>query len=280
MAKSSSGTAGPSDPAPIRYGMVGGGQDAFIGAVHRTAALLDGQFALVAGALSSKPAKAHASAAALGLDPERSYGSYIEMAAAESSRVDGIEAVVIVTPNDVHYPASKAFLEAGIHVICDKPMTTSLVDAKKLAKLVEKSGRLFVLTHNYSGYPMVRQAREMVETGVLGEIRVVQAEYPQGWLTERLEKTGHKQAAWRTDPKRSGAGGCVGDIGTHAYHLASFVTGLETESLSPSEFFLISRVDGSWDVKSIVQIAPLREVDVLITMKRLREKGVIDFRDP
>lgn len=231
MAKSS-GTPGPNDPAPIRYGMVGGGQDAFIGAVHRTAALLDGQFALVAGALSSKPAKAHASAAALGLDPERSYGSYIEMAAAESSRVDGIEAVVIVTPNDVHYPASKAFLEAGIHVICDKPMTTTLADAKKLAKLVEKSGKLFVLTHNYSGYPMVRQAREMVETGVLGEIRVVQAEYPQGWLTERLEKTGHKQAAWRTDPKRSGAGGCVGDIGTHAYHLASFVTGLETESLS------------------------------------------------
>ena len=160
-----SGRQSGSGSAPIRYGMVGGGQGAFIGAVHRIAARMDGEFELVAGALSSEPARAKASAAELGLDPARSYGSFQEMARAEAKRPDGIEAVAIVTPNNVHYPAAKAFLEAGIHVICDKPLTSSLADAKKLAALVEKSGRLFVLTHNYTGYPMVRQAREMVAGG-------------------------------------------------------------------------------------------------------------------
>ena len=217
---------------PIRYGMVGGGQGAFIGGVHRIAARMDNEFVLVAGALSSDPARAKASAAELGLDPARSYGSFAEMAKAEASRPDGIEAVSIVTPNNVHFPAAKAFLEAGIHVICDKPLTTTLAEARKLAALVEKTGKVFVLTHNYTAYPMVRQAREMVAKGQLGDIRVVQAEYPQEWLTEDLAATGQKQASWRSDPAQSGAGGALGDIGTHAYNLARFVSGLELESLA------------------------------------------------
>jgi len=217
---------------PIRYGMVGGGQGAFIGGVHRIAARLDGEFQLVAGALSSDPARAKASAAELGLDAARSYGSFQEMAKAEAKRGDGIEAVAIVTPNHMHFAPAKAFLEAGIHVICDKPLTSSLADARKLAAIVEKSGKVFVLTHNYTGYPMIRQAREMVRKGDLGDIRVVQAEYPQDWLTTRIEASGQKQAAWRTDPKQSGVGGSTGDIGTHAYNLARFVSGLELDSLA------------------------------------------------
>jgi predicted dehydrogenase len=217
---------------PIRLGMVGGGQGAFIGGVHRIAARMDGEFQLMAGALSSDPERARASAAELGLDPERSYASFAEMAKAEAKRPDGIEAVSIVTPNHMHYPAAKVFLEAGIHVICDKPLTSTLADARKLTALVEKTGKVFVLTHNYTGYPMVRQARDMVRQGRLGEIRVVQAEYPQDWLTEKIEDTGQKQAAWRTDPQRSGAGGATGDIGTHAYNLVRFVTGLTLDSLA------------------------------------------------
>jgi predicted dehydrogenase len=218
--------------AKIRLGMVGGGQGAFIGAVHRIAARIDGEYELVAGALSSDPARAAASAAELGIDASRSYASFAEMAKAEAKRPDGLEAVAIVTPNHVHFPAAKAFLEAGIHVICDKPLTSTLADAKKLAAIANKSGKLFVLTHNYTGYPMVRQAREMVQKGVLGTIRLVQAEYPQDWLTEPIEQTGQKQAAWRTDPKQSGAGGSTGDIGTHAYNLGCFVSGLELAELS------------------------------------------------
>ncbi|MFH1795326.1 MAG: Gfo/Idh/MocA family oxidoreductase [Pseudomonadota bacterium] len=227
-----SGKTIESGNGPIRLGMVGGGQGAFIGGVHRIAARIDGEFQLVAGALSSSPEKAKASAAELGLDPARSYGSFAEMAKAEAKRADGIEAVSIVTPNHMHWPAAKAFLEAGIHVICDKPLTSNLADAKKLAALVEKSGKVFVLTHNYTGYPMIRHAREMVQKGQLGEIRVIQAEYPQDWLTTKVEDTGAKQAVWRTDPKQSGAGGATGDIGTHAYNLARFVSGLELDSLS------------------------------------------------
>lgn len=215
----------------IRLGMVGGGQGAFIGAVHRIAARLDDRFDLVAGALSSDPDRAKASAEELRLAPDRAYGSFQEMAKAEAARPDGIEAVSIVTPNNVHAPAAKAFLEAGIHVICDKPMTTTVEEAEELVDLVRKTGKVFVLTHNYTGYPMIRQARAMVAAGELGDIRVVQAEYPQDWLTERAELSGSKQAEWRTDPKRSGAGGAIGDIGTHAYNLAAFVTGLETEEL-------------------------------------------------
>ena len=221
-----------SGAGPIRLGMVGGGQGAFIGGVHRIAARLDGEFQLVAGALSSDPARAATSAAEIGLDPSRSYASFAEMAKAEARRPDGIEAVSIVTPNHMHFAPARAFLEAGIHVICDKPLTATLADARKLAALAQKSKALFILTHNYTGYPMVRHAREMVRSGKLGDIRLVQAEYPQDWLTEKVEDTGSKQASWRTDPKRSGAGGATGDIGTHAFNLARFVTGLELDSLS------------------------------------------------
>jgi predicted dehydrogenase len=216
----------------IRLGMVGGGQGAFIGAVHRIAARLDDHYELVAGALSSDAERAKASGRELGLAEDRCYGSYEEMAKREARLKDGIEAVAIVTPNDVHFPAAKAFLQRGIHVICDKPLTTTLREAKKLAELVEKSGKVFALTHNYTGYPMVRHARELVANGELGEIRVIHVEYVQDWLTTRLEETGHKQAGWRTDPARSGAGGAVGDIGTHAYNIAAFVSGLHAESLS------------------------------------------------
>ena len=217
---------------PIRYGMVGGGQGAFIGGVHRLAARMDNAFELVAGALSSNPDRARTSAAELRLDPARSYGAFQDMATFEAGRADGIEAVSIVTPNNMHFPAAKAFLEAGIHVICDKPMTATLAQARELAALVERTGRVFVLTYNYTGYPMVRQAREMTAAGMLGDIRVVQAEYPQDWLTEAIEDTGQKQAAWRADPSQSGAGGATADVGTHAFNLVRFVTGLELDSLS------------------------------------------------
>ncbi|WEK48531.1 MAG: Gfo/Idh/MocA family oxidoreductase [Candidatus Kaistia colombiensis] len=216
----------------IRLGMVGGGQGAFIGAVHRIAARMDDQYELVAGALSSDAARAKASARDLGIAEDRAYTSYEEMAKAEAARPDGIEAVSIVTPNNVHAPAAKAFLNAGIHVICDKPMTLTTDEAKELVSLVKSTGKIFMLTHNYTGYPMVRQARAMIAAGDLGELRLVQAEYPQDWLTERAEASGtNKQAEWRTDPARTGAGGCIGDIGTHAYNLACYVTGLEIDQL-------------------------------------------------
>jgi predicted dehydrogenase len=236
-----SSTKTDSATAPVRLGMVGGGQGAFIGGVHRIAARMDGHYELVAGALSANPEKALASAADLGLDPDRSYGSYEEMAKAEAKRPDGIEAVSIVTPNHMHFPVAKAFLKAGIHVICDKPLTSTLGDAKKLAGLVADSGKLFILTHNYTGYPMIRQARDMVAKGELGRIQLVQSEYAQDWLTTPLEQTGQKQAEWRVDPARSGAGGAIGDIGTHAFNLACFVSGLEAESVSAD---LDSFVDG------------------------------------
>jgi predicted dehydrogenase len=217
----------------IRYGMVGGGQGAFIGAVHRIAARIDDKYELVAGALSADPKKAKASGEELGLAKDRIYSDYKAMAKAEAKRVDGIEVVSIVTPNHMHFPVAKAFIEAGIHVICDKPLSLNLKEALALEKLLaKKKDVIFALTHNYSGYPMIRQARAMVAAGELGEIRLVQGEYPQDWLTTDLEKTGQKQAAWRTDPKRSGAGGCVGDIGTHTYQLATYVSGLTLQELS------------------------------------------------
>ena len=216
---------------PIQLGMVGGGQGAFIGAVHRLSARLDGEFELKAGALSSDPSRAKASGTELGLLEDRIYFSYEEMAKIESERNDGIEVVAIVTPNHLHYPVAKAFLESGIHVICDKPLTSNLSDAKSLLDIVNSTGKLFILTHNYTGYPLIRQAREMVLNGELGEVRLIQVEYAQDWMTTKLEDKGHKQAEWRSDPARSGIGGCVGDIGTHAYNLACFVTGLSLRSL-------------------------------------------------
>ncbi|MFN3845841.1 MAG: Gfo/Idh/MocA family protein [Paracoccaceae bacterium] len=216
--------------ARIRLGMVGGGRDAFIGAVHRIAARIDDQYELVAGCFSSNAEKSLASAADLGV--QRAYASFAEMAVKEARRKDGIEAVAIVTPNHMHAPVAMQFLRRGIHVICDKPLTHNLMEAKRLAKAAEAAGVVFALTHNYTGYPMIRQAAAMVRAGELGDIRLVQVEYAQDWLAEPLEATGQKQADWRTDPARSGAGGSTGDIGTHAFNLANFVTGLSVEELA------------------------------------------------
>ncbi len=213
--------------ARIKLGMVGGGNDAFIGGVHRIASRIDDRFELVAGALSSTPEKSRASGEALGLP--RIYDDFKHMAIREARLKNGIDAVAIVTPNNMHYPAAREFLKRGIHVICDKPLTSTLADAKKLVKAAEASSALFVLTHNYTGYPMVRQAREMVASGAIGKVRVVQVEYPQDWLSVEQD---FKQAEWRTDPARSGVGGSTGDIGTHAHNLARFITGLEVESLA------------------------------------------------
>jgi predicted dehydrogenase len=209
--------------------MVGGGQGAFIGGVHRFAARLDGRWDLVAGALSSDPDRAAASAAELDLDPARSYPDFAEMAKAEAARVDGIDAVAIVTPNHMHAAPAIAFLDAGIHVICDKPLAGTEEDARAIAAAVRRSGKHFILTHNYTGYPLIRQARAMVASGDLGALRVVQVEYAQDWLTEPSDG---KQAAWRADPQRSGRGGAIADIGTHAFNLANFVTGLKLSHLA------------------------------------------------
>ena len=214
---------------PLKLGMVGGGRGAFIGAVHRIAARLDGDWEIVAGALSSDPDRAAASAAEIGLAPERSYADFRAMAISESKRPDGIDAVAIVTPNHMHADPAIAFLEAGIHVICDKPLSATSEGADSIAAAVKKSGRIFVLTHNYTAYPMIRQARSMAGSGELGRLRVVQVEYVQQWLAGPADS---KQAEWRTDPKRSGAGGCIGDIGTHAFNLACFVTGLRPKALA------------------------------------------------
>jgi len=229
----------------LRLGMVGGGPGGFIGAVHRIAARLDDRFELVAAALSSNPERARAAALDLYIAPDRAYGNFSEMASREASREDRIDVVSIVTPNHLHYPAAKAFLEAGIHVICDKPLTTTLGDAEDLAQTVRRTGLLFAVTHNYTGHPMVRQAREMVANGELGPIRVVQVEYAQDWLSTPLEKTGQKQALWRTDPALSGPGGSLGDIGTHAYNVACFVSGLTCQELAAelSSFVPGRRVD-------------------------------------
>jgi len=216
----------------LRFGMVGGGPGAFIGAVHRRAATLDGLATLVAGAFSTDGDKSREQGRELHLDPRRVYDSFGAMAEREAAlpAEERIDFVSIVTPNHVHYRAARAFIERGIHVICDKPMTTTLEDAEALCQLVRKHDVVFALTHNYSGYPLVKQARAMVRAGELGEIRKLVAEYSQGWLSTRIEATGQKQADWRTDPARAGAG-ALGDIGSHAEHLARYVSGLEIEQL-------------------------------------------------
>ena len=218
----------------IRMGMVGGGRGAFIGAVHRIAANMDGQVELVCGAFSSDPQRSKDSGADFYLPPERCYGSFEEMIAAEAKlpadkRMDFLS---IVTPNHMHFPPAALALKSGFHVLSDKPATLNLAEAKKLAALVKKSGLLYGLTHNYTGYPLVKEARDLVAAGKLGKIRKVVVEYPQGWLATRLEASGQKQAAWRTDPKRSGAAGCIGDIGTHAENLAEYITGLQIKELA------------------------------------------------
>jgi predicted dehydrogenase len=217
----------------LRFGMVGGGRGAFIGAVHRIAAQMDGQAELVAGAFSSDPQRSRDSAADLFVSAERAYGSYRDMALAEAARPSGerLDFVVIVTPNDQHFPAATLFLEQGFNVVCDKPVTLTLAEARALRETVARSGKLFALTHNYTGNAMVKQARALVRSGALGTLRKVVVEYSQGWLARDIESGGHKQAAWRTDPARSGAAGCVGDIGTHAENLARYVTGLRIVEL-------------------------------------------------
>lgn len=224
---------------PLRAGIVGGGRGAFIGAVHRIAAQLDSEARVVAGAMSSDPATARESAAAWHLD--RSYEAYETMAVEEAKHAEGIDYVIVATPNHLHLPVAKAFLAAGIHVICDKPLTATLDEAQELAAIVETSESLFALTHTYTGYPMVRQAREMVLSGEIGELRKVQVEYNQDWLMEPLERQGNKQAEWRTDPTRAGISCCVGDIGTHAKNLLEFISGKKVQSVCAE---LTSFVDG------------------------------------
>ena len=227
----------------MRMGMVGGGQGAFIGAVHRAAALMDGEIELVCGAFSSDPAKSKASGAELYLPADRVYGSYREMIEKEKALPEGVrmDFVSIVTPNFMHFPPAKMALENGFPVICDKPMTFTLAEAKELQALVKKTGLPFALTHNYTGYPMVKQARDMVKAGELGKIRKIVVEYPQGWLATRIEAEDQKQASWRTDPKKAGISCCMGDIGTHAENLAEFITGLKIERLCAD---LTTFVDG------------------------------------
>jgi predicted dehydrogenase len=213
--------------------MVGGGQNAFIGAVHRMAANLDGQIELVAGAFSATPKNSRATGEQLFLNPARVYGSYEEMARREAALPadERIDFVAIVTPNYLHAPVATTFLKHGFHIVCDKPLTLTLKEAKALRESVRRSGKVFALTHNYTGYPMVKEAREHVRRGELGKILKVVAEYPQGWLLDKIEAQGQKQASWRTDPKRAGASGCLGDIGTHAENLGRYITGLEIQEL-------------------------------------------------
>jgi predicted dehydrogenase len=218
--------------ARLRVGMIGGGRNAFIGAVHRMALRLDDLIVLTAGALSADPENARLSGADLGLAPDRVYSDYRQMAQFEAARPDGIEAAIIVTPNHLHYPVAKAFLEAGIDVICDKPLSTSLDEARELVDLTRASRLIFAVTLNNTGYPMVRQAREMIQAGELGDIRIVHATYIQDWLTLPIDADGQKQAEWRTDPARAGSSACLADIGVHAHNLALFVTCLELDKVS------------------------------------------------
>lgn len=228
----------------MRMGMVGGGRGAFIGAVHRMAAALDGEIELVCGAFSSNPEKSKASGADFYLPPDRVYGSFVEMIDAEKRLPEGerMDFISIVTPNHVHFPPAKLALENGFAVICDKPLAFSLAEAKELQELVEQTGLLFALTHNYTGYPMVKEARDMIAKGKIGKIRKIVVEYPQGWLSTFLEGTGQKQADWRTDPSRSGIAGSMGDIGTHAENLAEYISGLQiTEMCADLSTFVEGR---------------------------------------
>jgi predicted dehydrogenase len=215
----------------LRMGMVGGGPGAFIGPVHRIAAELDGKIEIVAGAFSQSPERSRAAAAMYRIDPARAYGDYRQMFDAESKRADGIDFVVIVTPNHLHLPVAIAALDAGIPVMSDKPATATYDEALKLEAAIKKSGLPYGLTHTYAGYPLVREAHSMCAAGKFGVIRKVAVEYFQGWLSRPIETDGHKQAEWRTDPARSGPGGAIGDIGTHAFHLLEYVSGLKVSAI-------------------------------------------------
>jgi predicted dehydrogenase len=261
----------------LRMGLIGGGQGAFIGRVHATAGVLDNRAALVAGALSSDPAKAKASAPDYDIPAERAYTSFKEMAATEAKRPDKVDFVSVATPNHTHFEIAKTFAEAGFNVICDKPLTFDLKQAEDLMEVVKKSGVVFGVTHNYTGYPLVRQAREMVLNGELGEINAIRAFYIQGWLRTRLESDNQKQAAWRTDPSKSGAAGCFGDIGTHAYNLGRYISGLipdqiscnlkvfaEGRALDDYGTAVIRYVNGALGTVTASQISHGRENDIFI----------------
>ncbi|MBL1435843.1 MAG: Gfo/Idh/MocA family oxidoreductase [Rhodobacteraceae bacterium] len=211
--------------------MIGGGEGAYIGGIHRIAARMDGSFQLIAGAFDADPDRGKVFAATEGISPDRAYGSYQDLIAGEAGRADCVEMVAICTPNFTHYPIAKALLEAGFDVICEKPLTSTIEDALDLEKITASTGRYLGVTYTYCGYPMIHEAREMIARGDLGDIRTVQVEYPLEWMAEAIEADGNAQAAWRTDPKKNGRGGAIGDIGTHAYHLAGFVTGLKLDSL-------------------------------------------------
>ncbi len=248
----------------LKAGMVGGGRDAFIGGVHRMAMRLDGKIELVAGAFSSNPEKSRLSGEDLFLDPKRVYADYRTMAAEEARLPAGerIDFVCVVTPNRTHVPVSKTFLEAGFNVVCDKPLAFNLDEALALREVVKETGKIFALTHNYTGYPMVKQAREFVRNGELGDILKVVVEYPQGWLSKPIDQEGQKGAAWRTNPEEAGASGCLGDIGTHAENLARYITGLEIDELC-AEF------------TSFVQGRKLEDDANLLIRYKGRAKGVL-----
>ncbi len=275
----------------IRYAMVGGGRDAFIGAVHRNAMALDGQYELVAGALSSTPERSRASGRDLGLADDRNHGSWQELLADERRRPAGerIDVVVIVTPNHLHHEPALAFVDAGFHVVCDKPLVHTSVQAEALAARVAERGTLFAVTYNYGGYPMVREARELVRSGAIGAVRKVVVEYHQGWLAGALESSQNKQSAWRVDPARGGPAGAMADIGSHAENLISVVTGLELESLCAdlSSFGAGRRLDddaglllrfagGARGVMSASQIAGGNEND--LRLRVIGERGMLDWR--
>ena len=276
---------------PLRYAMVGGGRDAFIGAVHRNAMALDGQYQMVAGALSSSPEKSRASGRDLGLADDRNHGTWQELLADELRRPPGerIDLVAIVTPNHLHHDVARAFVDAGFHVVCDKPLVHTSAQADELAALVAARGTLFAVTYNYTGYPMVREARELVRTGAIGAVRKVVVEYQQGWLAGALESASNKQSAWRVDPALGGPAGAMGDIGSHAENLVATVTGLELESLCAdlSSFgagrvldddasLLLRFEGGARGVMMASQIAIGHEND--LRLRVIGERGMLDWR--
>ena len=275
----------------LRSAMVGGGRDAFIGAVHRNAMALDGQYELVAGALSSTPEKSRASGRDLGLADDRNHGTWQELLADELRRPadNRIDVVAIVTPNHVHHEVARAFVDAGFHVVCDKPLVHTSAQAEDLAERVAANGTLFAVTYNYSGYPMVREARELVRTGAIGAVRKVVVEYHQGWLAGALESSDNKQSTWRTDPARGGPGGAMADIGSHAENLISVVTGLELESLcadltafgagrrlDDDASLLLRFVGGARGVMTASQVAAGNEND--LRLRVMGERGMLDWR--
>jgi len=275
----------------LRSAMVGGGRDAFIGAVHRNAMALDGQYELVAGALSSTPEKSRASGRDLGLADDRNHGTWQELLADELRRPadERIDVVAIVTPNHVHHEVARAFVDAGFHVVCDKPLVHTSAQAEDLAERVAANGTLFAVTYNYSGYPMVREARELVRTGAIGAVRKVVVEYHQGWLAGALESSDNKQSTWRTDPARGGPGGAMADIGSHAENLISVVTGLELESLcadltafgagrrlDDDASLLLRFVGGARGVMTASQVAAGNEND--LRLRVMGERGMLDWR--